>query len=291
MFKTCRMAHHFGYVLGYKRTIMNRKLATGIVVHRGLEHVYRGDDSAGIEAAMDEEFSSQWSAIADNQGAEGYGEAVVTFEKDSALAKAMVFGYPDWAKETGIDDDWDVIGIEESIRVTIPGATHDLPMRLDLTQRNKRNGRIRVRDFKTCKSFPLDMDGYRLGTQNGNYSLGIMAKYNERPTEFSYVFLRKMAPSTNPRSKPPYYEEKIITRTRGELEFRAKEFIRISNEITSGYELYASPDNCCGSWKNDWKSPCLLVHEGLDPEEALISIPGYHKADTYKERYEEMTAK
>lgn len=283
LFKTCRQAHYFQYVLGYGPAIANRKLRTGIVVHRGLEAYYRGGGPDDIVAEMEEEANDQWATILANPAAIDYDEAKENFDKDQVLALAMVGGYPEWVAESGIDDDWEVVSVEEGAIIEIPGAAHDLPMRLDLVQRNIRSGHLRIRDFKTARAIPKDMTPYHLSEQNGNYILGAMAIYGEMPHEFSYVFLRKIIPSG--RSKPPYYKEATVYRTSGELVQRVEEFTVISNEIADGYAVYPSPENCCGSWKNDWARPCLLVHQGMEHEEALELVPGFEKREQYRERY------
>lgn len=281
-FKQCRLAHHFGYTLGYSKAVAGRKLRLGIGVHKGLETLYRGGDVEDALAEMEKEFNEQYHSIIENPLLRDYGEALGFFEIDTEMAYAMVEGYPEWAEETGIDKGWETIGVEEAALIEIPGAYHDLPVRFDLAQRNMRTGEIRIRDFKTAKIIPHDFTGYQLSEQNGNYSLAALAMYGELPREFSYVFLKKVVPSA--RTKPPYYHEKIIVRSELELEFRVEEFKRVSKEIHDGYQIISAPDNCCGSWKNDWASPCMLVHAGIDPEEALELTPGYVKKHA-NERY------
>ena len=235
---------------------------------------------------MEEEFTDQYKTIIANPQLRDYGEALGFFEKDTEMAYAMVAGYPEWAAEEGIDDDWETVGVEDAALIEIPGAYHDLPVRLDLVQRNVDTGELRVRDFKTARGIPKDFTGYQLSEQNGNYCLAASAIYDEMPVEFSYVFLRKVVPSG--RTKPPYYHEEIIVRSAGELSFRVEEFKRVSKEIHGGYQVIAAPDNCCGSWKNDWAPPCVLVHAGMDPEEALEITPGYEKKHS-NERYSDLT--
>jgi len=285
-FKTCRLQHHMQYGLGFERSLPNRKLTLGINVHRGLEAYYNGGSVTDMVNAMREEANAQWAAIVANPHDAHFAEASSQFEKDFELAEQMIMHYPTWAIETGIDDGWETIGVEAVGIIEIEGAAHDLPVRLDHVQRNTRNGELRVRDFKTAKYLPNDMTGYQLSEQNGNYCIASMAIWGEIPASFSYVFLRKQAPTA--RSKPPYYREDIIVRSKDELQKRVADFTAISNEIAEGYTVYASPDNCCGSWKNDWKAPCLLVHAGTDATEALEMTPGFERKYAY-DRYEDLT--
>lgn len=273
------------YGLGYSRNVAGRKLRTGIAVHRGLEAIYRGDTIEAALVVVQAELEDQYKTIIANPFLRDYGEALGFFEKDTEMALAMVAGYPAWATEEGIDDGWETVSVEESARIEIPGAYHDLPVRLDLAQRSIRTGELRVRDFKTARGIPKDFTGYQLSEQNGNYCLASLAIWEEQPVEFSYVFLRKVIPSG--RTKPPYYHEEIIVRSAGELRKRVQGFIDVSTEIHEGYRPIAAPDNCCGSWKNEWATPCVMIHSGIDIEEALELSPGYEPKHA-NERYADL---
>lgn len=147
-------------------------------------------------------------------------------------------------------------------------------------QRNLKTKRLRIVDFKTAASFSTDNTKYQLSEQNGNYQLGITAVYGERPTELVYREARKMAPITNPRSKPPYFREIPVSLTRAEMQARMEEYIAISKEVTNpDRAIYANPGACCGSWKNDWQTPCIKVHAGMDPLEALETSTKYEPQD------------
>jgi hypothetical protein len=157
---------------------------------------------------------------------------------------------------------------------------------MDLVQRSKKTGRLRVVDFKTARSIPIDMTGYFMAEQNGNYQLACMAVWGERPTELAYRFARKIVPSK--RTKPPYFAEKVIHLTKEELRQRVEIFRTVSEErFDPERAIYPQPENCCGSWKNDWRRPCMLVHAGVDPKTALEESPGYVLADAYQ-RYDDL---
>lgn len=284
-FKTCRLAHHFRYDLGYKRVIPNRKLSVGSLVHRGLEARYKGQDFMAITEASADQY---WQRIlAGNADMPGYTEALTNFEKDKELVLAMVKGYDTWAEETGVDDPYETIDVEQSYFVRIPGLPAGIPVRMDLVQRDKRDGSLRVVDFKTARYVPKDFTKFQLAEQNGNYQLAALAIYNERPTELGYRFLRKIIPSG--RSKGPYFHEEPILLTKAELNYRVDTLRKIQAErFDPDKEVYAQPDNCCGSWKNDWRNPCMLVHSGYDPEDALEASPGYEKQEDVYDRYDDL---
>jgi len=293
-FKTCRLAHHFRYVLGYGPTITNRKLSVGINVHEGLELVYKTEGNiyaTGIDALVTERLhvlaEERWAELeagyADSK--EGVpGDIKLDFMKDRDMIVAMVKGYVTWAIEEGIDDGYETFSVEEKQYVQIPGAPCLLPIKLDLVQKNTTSGRLRVIDFKTAASFSTDVTKYQLSEQNGNYALGLMAVHGERPTEMVYRELRKINPSA--RSKPPYYREVRVRLTPEELKNRAEQYVATAKErFDPNLIPVANPSACCGSWKNDWQAPCILVHQGEIPETALKMSPRYKANEDPYERY------
>lgn len=285
-YKTCKLAHHFEYVLGYRPRTTNRKLSVGITVHAGMELLYKGGSDAEIEALLKTLADERWAELEAGYS-EVPAEVRMDFIKDRDMVIAMVLGYRGWIAETGLDDDYTTEAIEEHHYIEVPGAPCVLPIKLDLLQRNKRSGKLRIVDFKTAASFSNDTTKYQLSEQNGNYQLGIFALYGERPTELAYRELRKIKPS--PRSKPPYYREVRVRLTSNEMKHRLKEYLATANERFGGrtnYIVVSNPSACCGSWKSDWQAPCLKVHEGYDPLTALENSPNYHKEDTYA-RYDE----
>lgn len=289
LFKQCRLAHFMVYDLGYRRVIPGRRLAVGILYHGAIEHAYK-TDFASLDATLDhlEALAAErWSAImAANPSMSGYAEALLTADKDRGMLRSMVAGYWYWRQETGIDDGYATVEVEVSHLIQVPGAVAAIPVRMDLVQRSMETGRLRIVDFKTAKNIPLDMTGYQLSEANGNYQLACLALYDERPTEMAYRFARKIVPSG--RSKPPYFAEKIVRLTKNELLYRLKEFKTVAAErFDPNRAVYAQVDNCCGSWRNDFATPCKLIHAGYEIEEALEASAGFQRADAY-ERYADL---
>lgn len=288
LFKQCRLAHHMQYDLGFTRVIPGRRLAVGILFHDALATLYLSEFD--LQAALDRlnsECDRRWDAILQaNPNMSGYAESLLTAEKDRDLLIEMVRGYFAWRNDTGIDEGYDTVEVEVSHLIEIPGAVADIPIRMDLVQRKRSSGRLRIVDFKTARSIPSDMTGYQLAEQNGNYQLACLALFGERPTEMAYRFARKIIPSA--KSKPPYFAERILRLTPEELRYRLEEFKTVSAErFDPSRAIYPEPDNCCGSWRNDWAAPCKLVHMGYDPSDALEASPGFARADAY-ERYADL---
>lgn len=290
-YKTCKLGHYFEYVLGYGPTLTNRKLSVGIAVHEGLEVLYKGGTDAEVTAHLLRLSEERWAEIeaAHPNGVDA--ETRVEYIRDRDLIIDMVTRYRTWAIESKLDDGYDIVAVEEHHYIEIPGAPCVLPIKLDLLQRSKRTGRLRIVDFKTAASFSQNSAKYQLSEQNGNYQLGIMAVYDERPTELEYRELRKMSPNLNPKSKPPYFRATPIRLTADEMRKRLADYVATANErFAADPEAVpvANPSACCGSWKNDWATPCLSVHAGTTPLEALELSTKHSKQDTYA-RYDKET--
>ena len=280
-FKNCRLGHHFEYGLGYRPVFTNRKLSVGIGVHVGLEAYYLDNP---IQQAIDQWVDERWEEIV-AAGLQDDDLTKLTYSQDRDLVVALVDGYAGWVTEEGLDDGHEVVEIEQTHYIHLPGWEWVLPIKLDLLQRNTYTGRLRVVDFKTRDKFYTDTASYQLSEQNGNYQLGVFAVYEERPSELQYRELRKVIP--NNRTKPPYFRAIPIRLTQEEMVTRLNEYETTAKErFNPDRVIYSNPSACCGSWKNDWQAPCLLVHQGYQPESAIDSLPRYAKKSPY-DRYQE----
>ena len=258
----------------------------GIGYHEAMEVYYKGGSEADIVERLTEWAEERWGEL-EKAGKQNEADVRVEFIQDRDLITDMALRYVDWALEEGLDEGYETVEVEESHYVQVPGAPCLLPVKFDLLQRNIDTGRLRIVDFKTRGQFYHDTTSYELSEQNGNYQLGVYALYGERPTELQYREARKMSPTLNPRSKPPYFRSVNVPLLREEMLHRAKEYARVANErFDPDHAIYSNPSGCCGSWKNDWRQPCRLVSMGESPEEALEHSPDFAPKSPY-ERYEE----
>lgn len=286
-FKRCTLAHHFEYVLGYRPVMTNRRLSIGIGVHLGLEAYYKGATEAERAEVMSKWADDRWTEL-EAAGVQDDADQRMRFILDRDLASDMVERYIGWVLDEGLDDGWQTEEVELLRYVEIPGAPCVLPVKVDLLQRHTQTGALRILDFKTRDKFSRDTGGYFLSEQNGNYSLGIFSAYGQRPIAMVYRELRKMSPTINPRSKPPYFREIEVPLTTKELQRRIDEYIATAKQRFDPERTIpvANPFSCCGSWAADYAPPCVKVHAGLTPKEALEESKGYEMTDPYQ-RYDE----
>lgn len=281
-FKTCRLAHEFHYVLGYSPIITNQKLSTGSGVHECLEAVYLGLD---WHDAFDKWAEERWAELTKGYKTEEKipAEARLEFIKAKELIIVMVEGYIEWAAEIGVDEGWEVVEVEQKHYIDV-GADTILPMKFDLLLRHTDSGKLKLVDFKTAASFSKDpYTPFQLAEQTLNYAMGVLALHGQIP-EVEYRQLRKVSQKGN--SKPPYYRVIKVIVTEAEVVARVEEYKLIAADRNDpDHAIYSNPSACCGSWKNDYQGPCLLVHQGYTPEEAMeMSSRKYAKRDAY-ERY------
>ena len=287
-FVNCRLGHHFKYDLGYGPKVTNNKLSLGTIFHIGFEYIYKEYPMADVMKAVEDAIQERKATIAAAYAKGVPAEVAQEFITSSELVRNMVKDYPAWAKDTGIDEGYETVSVEEPLVVQFPDTDVLFRGKLDLLQRNNRTERLRVVDAKTRKSFTNDVYSYILSEQNGNYQLAVTAVYGERPTEMQYREARKMNPTTNPRSKPPYFMKFDIRLSQEEMVQRAHSFATVANAAKDPEKVvYANPGACCGTWKNDWREPCSLVQRGYDPLEALQECPMFEPQDP-DERYNKM---
>ncbi len=280
-FKTCRLAHEFGYVQAYAPVVTNQKLSIGIGLHECLEAVYL---NLPWLVVFEKWATERWEELVAG-GIADRAEVRMQFVKDKAMVIHLVQGYIEWAAVNGIDLGWSVVEVEAKHYIDVGAATL-LPMKFDLLLRHDETGVLKLVDFKTAAGFSADAyTTFQLAEQTLNYAMGVFALYGQIP-EVEYRQLRKVN-RDNANSKPPYFREVNITVTKAEIVERQAEYRRVAEErMDPELRVYSNPSACCGSWKNDWQGPCLLVHQGFTPLEALEASPKYAPKDPY-ERYED----
>lgn len=283
----CRLGHEFRYGCGYGAKVTNAKLSLGTIYHIGHEKFYLGFSQDDTLKAVAEAIEARREELEKGYPKGVPADLTVEFIKDSALVTEMVRDYPAWVKESGVDEGFETVSVEEALVVKFPNTDVLFRGKLDLLQRNTTTERLRIVDAKTCKNFTKDPVSYILSPQNGNYQLAVMAVYGERPTEMEYREARKMNPTTNPRSNAPYYQAVPIRLTKEEMSRRAMTYAVNANAATDpDRDIYPNPSACCGSWKNDWQTPCLAWHQGYTPLEALAQSTMFEPRNP-NERYEE----
>lgn len=186
-FKTCRRMHEFQYrrFLKTPGDAVNASWV-GRAVHAGLAGYYRGDPIlSGFLSWLDRKLTLERRGSL-------MPEESRKIEEMTDLITQILLGYVSFAQTR---DDFDIISVEQPLRVRVPGTQAYLVGTLDLVVRHRRTGKLWVYDHKTKTSFddPLRLE---LDDQMTAYLWLVWQTYKEMPAGAVYNQLRKKVPAT-----------------------------------------------------------------------------------------------
>lgn len=223
-------------------------------------------------------------------------ENVIVMEelnKEAALALVMIEGYVEWVQDTGVDDDFDVISVEEELRSDFEGLPVTIIGKLDTRIRRKSDGRLLSMDHKTCASFDGLTRTLEINEQPLMYQLleQMTKPKEEHVTGGIYNMLRKVKRTAN--AKPPFYMRETIHHNDIELKnfwYRLygtlSNMIMVEDQLNSGVDhriaAYPSPNNNC-AWDCEFRTVCPMFDDGSHAEGVLETAFKVHNP---YERYE-----
>lgn len=158
-------------------------------LHYGLAHYYRGVQVGKKHDPMDgfNEWlnlvlpKDVWDAL--------WPEELAQIESLKELASSMLSGY---VKKYSKEDDFEIVAVEEPIRIPVPGVNAVLIGTLDLLVRRKK--RLWVVDHKNVSNF-ADPEYLDFDDQMTAYLWEVWKKYGEFPAGAIYNQLRKKIPA------------------------------------------------------------------------------------------------
>lgn len=206
-------------------------------------------------------------------------EADLTSEQD--WATIMLSGYLEWAAETGIDEEYDVVATERAIEVPILLENGEMAIvsgKLDQIVRRKMDGAILVRDWKTVGTLHK-ADMIVLDEQMRVYSWLLTAASDGMRVDGA-LFAMLLRSKRTARASGPFYEQvhisynghdhnSMLIRLRGVL----SEMDRVTRQLRGGMDhrqiAYPSPmtDRC--GWDCSFKNVCPLFDDGSRAEDAM----------------------
>lgn len=291
-FKQCKRRWWLAYYQRLRPVTEKRSgpLVLGTNVHAALEAYYSPHPIDPVQVIHDL-YAEQRQAAVD---AEDY-DALVIINKDAALALAMIEGYLDWVKETGADDDIEVLSVEEEIAVDLEAVPVTLIGKLDTRVRRHSDGALLSMDHKTCASINGLTKTFELAEQPLMYNLleRLHSPEEERVVGGLYNMLRKVKRTAT--AKPPFYSREYVhhndeqlrnfwTRIHGEL----MDIVRTHEALAAGLNphqvVYPTPHNDC-SWKCEFRAVCPLFDDGSNAAGVLKSA---YKTHNPYERYNTM---
>lgn len=214
----------------------------------------------------------------------------LTAEQDWAMI--MVAGYLDWAEETGIDEEYDVVAVERAVEVPITLTNGEMAIvtgKLDQIVRRKLDGALCVRDWKTVGSLHK-ANLLVLDEQMRIYSsLLAVASDGMRVDGALYAMLLRSKRSA--RANGPFYEQvhinyngadhvSMMTRLRGVMDDMSRAIRMLDQGADPKHAVYPNPmtDRC--SWDCNFTHVCPLFDDGSRADDAMranyVQLDPYH---------------
>lgn len=167
-YRQCRRKHLLStmYGLRLKAAPRSSALDTGTFYHLGMYDAYRSSDLAVGLQSIDAETNRIIMELVDNQDSLGRAPnglpaslATLKVEEDASKAKAMVswaWTRAPWPDAPDTLDDWEILGLEQTVRAYIKAIGGHVRVTFDMVVRNRDNGAVWVIDHKTTDDPPAE---------------------------------------------------------------------------------------------------------------------------------------
>lgn len=286
-FRRCRRKWYLKYHLGWSPKTQSATGAAllGTRIHAALEAYY----------GFDIDPCSALGVIYDHERAlRPDAEVELTAEQDWAMI--MVSGFLDWAAETGIDQEYDVVAVERAIDVPIILSNGEMAIvsgKLDQIVRRKMDGALCLRDWKTVGTLHK-ADLLVLDEQMRIYSaLLTIAADGMRVDGALYAMLLRSKRTA--RASGPFYEQvhinyngaehqSMLMRLKGVLD----DMERVTRQLQGGmvdHKVAAYPNpmtDRCGWDCSEFKLVCPMFDDNSRVEDAMRS--NFNQGDPYAYR-------
>lgn len=220
------------------------------------------------------------------------GEAELRGEQD--WATTMVSGYLDWAAETGIDEEYDVVDVERALEVPILLSNGEMAIvsgKLDQIVRRRFDGALCLRDWKSVGTLHK-ADLLVLDEQMRIYSALLTIKSDGMRVDGA-LYAMLLRSKRTARASGPFYEQvhinyngaehmNMLTRIRGVLD----DMDRVIRQLNAGQDhrlvVYPNPmtDRC--GWDCSYKNVCSMFDDNSRIKDAMRA--NFVKRDPYDYR-------
>lgn len=208
-------------------------------------------------------------------------ECEVELTKEQDWAMIMCAGFTDWAAETGIDEEYDVVAVERAVEVPIQLTNDETAIasgKLDQIVRRKLDGALLVRDWKSTATLSK-ANLVVLDLQMRLYS-ALLAAASDGMRVDGALYTMLLRSKRTARASGPFYEQVHIsynetdhattmTKLRGVLD----DMDRVSRQLSEGVDhrlvAYPNPmtDRC--AWDCPFTQVCPLFDDGSRAEDAM----------------------
>lgn len=287
-FRRCRRSWWLQYHQGWSQDPMTAPAVSaallGTRVHAALEAYYGYDigPCAALNVIYDFERERRPDAAPE-----------LTGEQDWAMI--MVSGFLEWAAETGIDQEYDVIDVERTVEVPILLSSGEMAIvsgKLDQIVRRRMDGAVLLRDWKTVATLHK-ADRIVLDEQMRTYA-SLLTITSEGMRVDGALFAMLLRSKRTARASGPFYEQvhisyngadhmSMMQRLKGVLD----DMERVTRQLNSGLvqhhvAAYPSPmlDRC--GWDCSYVNVCPLFDDNSRAEDAMRA--NFRQGDPYAYR-------
>lgn len=207
-------------------------------------------------------------------------ECALSLTAEQEWAHTMVSGYLDWAAETGVDEEYEVVATERAIEVPILMTNGEMAIvtgKLDQIVRRRSDGALLLRDWKTVGTLHK-ADLLVLDEQMRVYS-ALLTIANDGMRVDGALFAMLLRSKRTARATGPFYDQvhisynghdhvSMLSRLRGTL----SDMDQVTKQLDIGTDhqvvAYPSPmtDRC--GWDCTFKHVCPLYDDGSRAEDA-----------------------
>lgn len=289
-FLSCRRKWYYDYVLDYRPPEkLTGPLALGTRVHAALEAYYKGETDDPV-AWIDQKGKEDLEALDYNSNTKPWDYD--NMYDDMIIGRNCMNLYMDWLTETGADDNYRVVSVEEKVEAPILDGRAVLRGKVDILVEDVASGLLCVNDFKTTADWGGGLrEQLERSYQHWCYLIGMQHQYPDRNVECAqYTVLRKVKkiPAKVSESSPlisrfavPATRRNIGTK-RAQIERIAAEMVYLRDQEDPAM-FYPSPGDPC-KWC-PYKAPCEIADESTEASLALLGNGGYVQGTRYA-RYE-----
>jgi hypothetical protein len=286
-FRRCRrswaLTYYYKWGVDPMRAPATSAALLGTRIHASLEayYGYGIDPVSALGVIYDHERTKRPDAEAELTG-------------EQAWAETMVAGYLEWAAETGIDEEYDVVAVERAVEVPIEltnGETAIISGKLDQIVRRRFDGALCIRDWKSVGTLHK-ADLLVLDEQMRIYS-ALLTRAADGMRVDGALFAMLLRSKRTARAKGPFYEQVHISynwtdhdstmkRVRGTLDDMDRVIRQLSDGVDFRKAAYPSPmtDRC--GWDCVFTHVCSLFDDGSRAWDAMRG--NFQQVDPYAYR-------
>lgn len=267
--RQCLFKHRLAYRERWQEPTMGEALAKGILWHNVMESHYKA-----LKQIQDD--AKDGVAYTDKAKVQKVHDAIIGWlrhpqsGKQSEHQELIEWMYSQYIQHWGLDDDWEIMAVEHSPVVNLPGGQFALKLKIDLVVTVRSTQQLWIVDHKSGKDLPNDKM-LEIADQFGLYAWAL--RQLGRPVFGAIHNATRTQRNKDPKTQPPHKcnRRTMMYRTDRELDTLAQEAAEAFRQAyrLETSQLIRSPNEDTCRWRCSFTEPCLMARKGLDIETLL----------------------